>query len=213
MPSLRQAVDQLRRIARSSTVSDAALLATFAVSRNESAFAELVRRHGPLVRGVCRRVLGGDPSADDAFQATFLLLARKAGRGGWQASVAGWLHVTAWNVARKARARIRFGPALGEREVSGPADPAVTAAWRELCHILDEELARLPDRLRSPLVLCYLDGHTRDEAAARLGWSLGTLKNRLEHGRALLRQRLERRGLTGGLLAAAIAPAAVPAEL
>ncbi|HEY1379301.1 MAG TPA: sigma-70 family RNA polymerase sigma factor, partial [Gemmataceae bacterium] len=106
MPPLRHAVDQLRRLARPPRpghATDRALLAAFTSSRDEAAFAELVRRHGPLVLGVCRRVLGRDPAAEDAFQATFLLLARKAGARGWRDSVAGWLHATAWHVARKAR--------------------------------------------------------------------------------------------------------------
>ena len=196
MPPLRSTLDHLRRMVRPRPIrdTDRALLAAFAATRDETAFAELVRRHGALVRGVCRRVLGSDPAVDDAFQATFLLLAGKAGSGGWRDSVAGWLHATAWHVAQKARraaSRRQRHEASGGRPTSesfdrtsradapGSADPAAAAAWSELCQVLDQELARLPERLRVPLVLCYLEGRTRDEAAVRLGWPLGTLKHRL----------------------------------
>ena len=141
---------------------------------------------------------------------------RKAGNGGWQDSVAGWLHAAAWHVAQKARRaavrRRRHEIIIQEHKgADGPSspDPLAAAAWCELCQVLDEELARLPERLRSPLVLCYLEGRPRDEAAARLGWSLGTLKNRLARARALLHGRLKRRGVT---LAIAGLPAAVTGE-
>jgi len=207
MPPLRHAVDHLRRLVRPRPIrdTDRALLAAFASTRDEAAFAELVRRHGSLVLGVCRRVLGNDPAVDDAFQATFLLLARKAGNGGWRDSVAGWLHAAAWHVAQKARraahrrSRFAANADLATLPQCGSPDPLAAAAWSELSQVLDEELARLPERLRAPLVLCYLEGRTRDEAAARLGWSLGTLKQRLARARALLRNRLTRRGVSLGV--------------
>src|SRR5947209_9622917 len=225
MSALRHAVDQLRRMTappRSDGANDRVLLARFAATREEAAFAELVRRHGPLVRGVCGRVLGPNPSADDAFQATFLLLARKAGQGGWHDSVAGWLHRTAWHFAQKVRrsekrrGRLASGVASAPRAADASnhwaltrprsPDPSTAAAWRELCQVLDQELARLPERLRAPLALCYLEGRTRDEAAAGLGWSLGTLKRRLARARVVLKTRLTRRGVT---LAVAGLPAAL----
>jgi RNA polymerase sigma factor (sigma-70 family) len=226
---LAQAVRQIRRFAQppANPADDRTLLAAFAKSRDEAAFAELVRRHGSLVLGVCRRVLGDVHSADDVFQATFLTLARKAGSVRWRASVGPWLYAVAYRLARKAQSRAsreRQRPEFFHRQpaVAGvpacgsPAsspDPAVAAAWAELRQILDDELAQLPDRLRSPLVLCYLDGRTRDEAAAALGWTLATLKRRLERGRALLRQRLESRGVTEGLLAAAVEVVPVASDL
>jgi RNA polymerase sigma factor (sigma-70 family) len=218
MPSLRRTVLHLRQLVRprgDTPASDRQLLAAFAATRDESAFAELVRRHGPLVRGVCRRLLGADAAAEDAFQATFLLLARKAGSPGWRNSVGPWLYAAAWRIARKARvAAVR----QQAREARAPApppptDPVTAAAWRELCRVLDEELGRLPERLRAPLVLCYLEGRTRDEAARLLCLSLGTVKDRLERGRAILRARLIRRGvaLTIAGLSAALAEAPVSA--
>ncbi|HEY1379302.1 MAG TPA: sigma-70 family RNA polymerase sigma factor [Gemmataceae bacterium] len=213
------AVRQLRRLARppaAAPADDRQLLAAFAESRAESAFAELVRRHGPLVRGVTRRVLGDADAADDVFQATFLVLARKAGAVRWRPAVGPWLYAVAYRLACKARhRRLRFvrSDNLGALAQTRSPDPAIAAAWAEVRHILDDELARLPERLRSPLVLCYLDGRTRDEAAAALGWTLATLKRRLERGRSLLRKRLEARGVTAALLAAAITPVAVPPDV
>jgi RNA polymerase sigma factor (sigma-70 family) len=217
MPPLRHAVDHLRRLVRPRPISDTdrALLAAFAATRDEAAFAELVRRHGPLVNGVCRRVLGRDPVVDDAFQATFLLLARKAGSGGWRDSVAGWLHAAAWHIAQKARRaanrRLRFAVSadLATLTLRRSPDPLNAAAWRELFQVFDEELARLPERLRAPLVLCFLECRTRDEAAATLGLPLGAFKYRLARARAVLRNRLTRRGVT---LAVAGLPAALTGE-
>jgi RNA polymerase sigma factor (sigma-70 family) len=226
MSALRHAVDHLRRITpppRIDIANDRALLVRFAATRDESAFTEMVRRHGPLVRGVCGRVLGPDPAADDAFQATFLLLARKAGQVGWHDSVAGWLHRAAWHFAQKVRRealrrqRLASGVATSPRVLDESnhgalmrprsPDPGATAAWRELCQLLDEELARLPERLRAPLALCYLEGRTRDEAAAQLSWSLGTLKRRLARARMLLKARLTRRGVTLAVAGLPAAPA------
>jgi RNA polymerase sigma factor (sigma-70 family) len=178
-------------------VTDRTLLARFANDRDERAFAELVDRHGPMVHAAGRRLLNDSAAADDVFQATFLVLARKAG-GDWQASVGPWLHAVAVRLARKARSR-RLEPSvdpIAVRELSAPADdPAAPLAWAEVKGALDEELARLPASLRQPLVLCYLQGRTRDEAAGLLRISLAMLKRRLERGRKLLRDRLSRRGI------------------
>src|SRR3954469_15232260 len=178
-------------------VTDRTLLARFANDRDERAFAELVDRHGPMVHAACRRLLNDPAATDHVFQATFLVLARKAG-GDWQASIGPWLHAVAVRLARKARSR-RVEPSvdpIAARELSAPAaDPAAPLAWAEVKGALDEELARLPARLRQPLVLCYLEGRTRDEAAGLLRISLAMLKRRLERGRKLLRDRLSRRGI------------------
>jgi RNA polymerase sigma factor (sigma-70 family) len=187
---------------------DRRLLERFAAGREEAAFEALVRRHGAMVLGVCRRVLGPGPDADDAFQTAFLTLVTKGGTAGRTGSVAGWLYRVAYRAALKARAsaaarRRREGRA-GARP---PADPLAEITGRELLAALDEELHKLADGVRAPLVLCYLEGKTREEAARQLGWSLGTLKRRLDQGRQRLRRRLERRGLAlpGLLLAAGVA--------
>jgi RNA polymerase sigma factor (sigma-70 family) len=186
----------LRRLAErpaADRLSDRELLHRFHTDRDEAAFAALVRRHGPMVLGVCRRLLGDLHAAEDACQATFLALLRQAGRP-WQPSVGAWLHTVARRTALRARrvaARRPFLSPAGRQE----GEPLAELTARELTAALDEELARLPERLRAPLVLCYLQGRTRDEAAGQLGWSFGTLKRRLECGRRLLRDRLDRRGL------------------
>ncbi|OWK42935.1 sigma-70 family RNA polymerase sigma factor [Fimbriiglobus ruber] len=195
--------------------TDAELLARFSADRDEGAFAELVTRHGGLVLGTARRHLGDRHAAEDVFQATFLVLARKAGTGRWGHTVGPWLYATAARLARKAR---RPSPFAGQADVpmTGP-DPAVAAAWGEVCRAVDEELAALPESVRGPLVLCYLQGRTRDEAAALLGCSLAKLKRRLERGRNILHDRLARRGIglpaAGvGVLATDLAVAAVDAR-
>jgi RNA polymerase sigma factor (sigma-70 family) len=176
--------------------SDRELLARFAQQRDEAAFAELLRRHSRMVLQVCRRILHRWHDAEDACQATFLVLAAKAGSLAWQESVANWLYGVARNVARRAKAAAASRH-RGQGRDPGlrPADPLAEITGRELHAALDEELARLPDKYRAPLVLCYLEGATRDEAARQLGWPLGTLKSRVERGRALLGARLARRGL------------------
>jgi RNA polymerase sigma factor (sigma-70 family) len=192
--------------------SDGDLLERFATRREEAAFAALVRRHGPMVLGVCRRLLP-DADADDAFQATFLALARQASAVGRNGSVGGWLYRVAYHAAMKARARGARRAECEQRAEPRPAaDPLAELSGRELLAMLDEELQRLPERLRVPLVLCYLEGRTRDEAARELRWSLGTLKRRLERGRAVLRVRLARRGVAlSVMLAAGAGMVAVPA--
>jgi RNA polymerase sigma factor (sigma-70 family) len=197
-------------------VDDRQLLERFTAGRDEPAFAELVRRHGPMVLGVCRRVLHNAHDADDAFQATFLVLVRKAGSISKGESVGGWLHQVAHNLALKAREQAAARRRREHRpEKRSPADPLDEVTGRELLAVLDEELARLPQRNRAALVLCYLEGKTRDEAAQELGCSPGALKRRLEDGRALLRTRLERRGLTlpAALLAAGATIATVSRAL
>jgi RNA polymerase sigma factor (sigma-70 family) len=195
-------------------LSDGQLLERFAVHQDEAAFAALVRRYGPLVLGVCRRVLHDTHEAEDTFQATFLVLARKAGAISRRGSVAGWLYQVAYRAALKARTRTanrhRHERRVGRKS---PADPLAEVSGRELLGLLDSEVRRLPERFREPLVLCYLDGRTRDEAARLLGWPVGTVKSRLARGRDLLRRRLTRRGVTlaGGLLPLALTESATGA--
>ncbi len=199
---------------------DGELLERFASRREEAAFAALVRRHGPLVFGVCRRVLHNRHDAEDAFQAAFLALARHAAVVGRRGSVGGWLHRVAYRAAIKARAR---SLKREEHERRAPqrqaADALAEVTGRELTALLDEELQHLPDVYREALVLCYLEGKTRGEAARECGCSLGTLKRRLEQGREALRARLTSRGLAlpAALLTAALVPksgsATVPAIL
>jgi RNA polymerase sigma factor (sigma-70 family) len=202
---------QFAAAGQSGQASDGELLERFAARREEEAFAALVKRHGPLVLGVCRRVLHDGHDAEDAFQATFLALARKASSVGRADSVAGWLYRVAYHVAVKALARKSFRQRRERRAgVAPPTDPLSELTGREMLRVLDEELSRLSERLRVPLVLCYLEGKTRDEAAHELGWSLGTLKRRLEQARATLQARVAGRGISlAALLAAGVGGAAV----
>jgi RNA polymerase sigma factor (sigma-70 family) len=177
--------------------ADRQLLERFVTAREDSAFEALVRRHGPLVLGVCRRVLHNQDDAEDAFQATFLALARKAASAGRRASLGTWLYQVAYHTALRARKqsamRRRREDKAAPRQAS---DPLAEVTGRELLTVLDEELHKLPERLRAPLVLCYLESKARDEAARELGWSLGTLKRRLEQGRENLHARVSRRGIS-----------------
>jgi RNA polymerase sigma factor (sigma-70 family) len=199
---------------------DPQLLERFLRRRDEAAFAALVRRHGPMVLAVCRRLLADAHDAEDAFQATFLVLARKASSLGRPERLGNWLYGVAYRTALKARShvarrRLREQPLADVPVAGGVAD----LVWRELRPILDEELERLPEKYRTPIILCYLEGVSKRDAARRLGWPEGTLSTRLHRARALLRGRLTRRGLalSAGVVSAALAqgaaPAAVPAPL
>jgi RNA polymerase sigma factor (sigma-70 family) len=201
-------------------VSDGELLERFVRRRDEVAFELLVWRHGRMVLAVCRRVLGDAHDAEDAFQAAFLALARKAASVRRHRSVAAWLHTVAHRVAlraRKAAAR-RAAVALGLADVEPPRGPAEDALRRDLAAVLDEEVSRLPGTYRAAVVLCYLEGKTYREAARQLGLSVGTLSARLTRARALLRKRLVHRGVgvSGAVLAALLgeqAASAAPAAL
>jgi RNA polymerase sigma factor (sigma-70 family) len=204
---------------RDGSSADADLLQRFTRSRDGAAFEEMVRRHGGLVLGVCRRVLGNVEDAEDALQATFLVLARKAGSIGKGASLPAWLYQVAYRLALRARRQLccrRQREQLADPRCSGDCLQELTG--RELLQVLDEEMQRLPEGERGALVLCYLQGKPRDEAAGLLGWSLSTLKRRLEQARRRLHLRLERRGLTLPVALAVVglaeaAEAAVPATL
>jgi RNA polymerase sigma factor (sigma-70 family) len=187
-------------------LTDGQLLARFAAGGDEAAFAALLRRHGSMVLGVCRRVLRHEQDAEDAFQATFLVLASKAGSVRKREAVGSWLYGVAYRTAMGAR-RLRARRSAVERQVDELPHPAVEPAepqdWRPL---LDRELNRLPERLRAPVVLCELEGKSRSQAARELGLPEGTLSSRLATARRVLARRLAR-------LVGAPAPACVPPAL
>ncbi|QEH32587.1 ECF RNA polymerase sigma factor SigE [Aquisphaera giovannonii] len=187
---------------------DRHLLAQFAATRDESAFGAIVVRHGPMVWGVCRRILRDPHDAEDAFQATFLVLARKAGSIARRERLAGWLYAVAHKTAVRARAMASRRRAR-ERPVAEMPEPeaARDRDRDDLLAILDEELGRLPERFRMPVVLCDLEGRTQKDAASQLGCPPGTVSSRLSRGRAMLASRLTRRGVT--LSAASLAASLV----
>ncbi len=190
---------QIQRIADppgADSAPDRVLLEQFIAHRDEDAFATLVRRHGPMVLGVCRSMLRQADDAEDAFQATFLVLARKAGSIRKPESVASWLHGVAHGLARNVQAGLRRRRFHERRAPAMPdPDPLLDLTVRELQCVVSEELQRLPEQYRSVLVLCCLEGKNPDEAARLLGCSAGALRGRLNRGRAALRQRLARRGI------------------
>jgi RNA polymerase sigma factor (sigma-70 family) len=190
-------LQHLKATTNAQNASDGELVKSFASSRDDRAFTALFNRHGPMVLGVCRRMLGDGQDADDAFQDTFLEFARKASSLHSRDTVGSWLYVTACNKVRQTRrsaARRRTHEAAVPVRVS--TDPLTEMTVREAQGIVDQELAGLPEKFRAPLVLCCLEGLARDEAAGRLGWMPNLVKNRLEQARILLRERLTRRGLT-----------------
>ena len=200
-------------------VTDGELLSRFLnrrPSEAEAAFEVLVRRHGPMVLGVCRHVLNEPQDAEDAFQATFLLLVRKAGSIRDREVLGHWLYEVAYRTSVRVKANAARRNA---RERKGAAMLATShehdVAWNELRPVLHEEISRLPEKYRKPVVLCYLEGRTNEEVAALLEWPVGTVKGRLSRARDLLRSRLTRRGLalSAGLLASLFAQNAVLAEV
>lgn len=204
-----------RAVAAATPPNDSELLTRF-ITGDEAAFSELVRRHAGLVSSACQRVLRRTDDADDALQATFLVLARKARSLQWQESIAGWLYETARRTSLKLQAttaRRREVDELAAQKradaaATSAADPAAQASLHELVEILDAELASLPRRFREVILLNQVEGLTRDEVAKRLGISIGAVKDRLERGREQLRSRLLRRGIT--LTAATLAAWLVP---
>jgi RNA polymerase sigma factor (sigma-70 family) len=173
---------------------DGALLERFLAKDDDSAFEALVVRHGPMVLGVCRRILSSPHDADDAFQATFLVLARKAARLRAPDRLGPWLYGVATRVAKKARSRAARH--RHEALTECPARERREAEWSDVMPILDAELGRLPSRHRDILVLCLLEGASAEEAAHRLGCPVGTVKSRLARGRKSLRDRLIGRGIS-----------------
>jgi RNA polymerase sigma factor (sigma-70 family) len=213
----------LRRLATPAVrvgACDAELLGQFVRRHDESAFAALVQRHGPGVLGVCRRILANEADAEDAFQAVFVVLARRAAAVARRESVGSFLYGVAVRIALRARAD-RTSRLCHERQATVPtsAEPTPEVVWNELRPILDEEVSRLPAKYREPLRLCYFDGRSYDEAARELRCSRGTIASRLSRAREQLRKRLSARGVAPGaallatVLAAHAAPAAVPARL
>lgn len=213
-----RSIDVLQRYLRrlcnvAAPTEDAVLLKRFAAANDREAFELLVARHGPMVLGTARRLVGNNDDAEDVFQAVFLSLARLAKSVHQGRTLPAWLHRTTCRVAARLRAK-RMVQSATPPERSQQSDPAADLVWREVCQALDEELQRLPERLRSPLLLCYLSGLTRDEAAKQLGWSLGTLKRRLEQGRDALRIRLAQRGIAAiGLAITILTPESLRAAV
>lgn len=211
-----QRIRALAAVHTSRTCSDRELLHRFLDAEDEAAFTVLVERHGPMIQALCRRLLRDRHEADDACQAAFLVLARKARSVRKQESLASWLHGVAYRISlslRRQRARrVRREQAASRPDLQS-ADDNLT--WRELRAVLDEELERLPERYRAPLILCYLEGKTRDEAAQQLGAKPGALHGLLDRGRKLLRDRLTKRGLplSAALFATALAESATRAAL
>jgi RNA polymerase sigma factor (sigma-70 family) len=204
-------------------ISDAQLLERFVTQRDQAAFEVLVWRHGSMVLSVCNRVLRDGHLAEDAFQGAFLTLARKAETIGQRASLAGWLYRVAYRIALRARAGTSKRAA---REQLGLDLPVLAThesfdeiSHRDLQRVLDEELNQLPSRYRVPLVLCYLEGLTNEEAARQLGCPKGTIATRLARARDRLRSRLHRRGVAmsalslGAVLLESARPATVSAAL
>jgi RNA polymerase sigma factor (sigma-70 family) len=181
----------------SEAATDRALLDRFVSDRDETAFTELVSRHGPLVMGICRRVLGNAQDAEDSFQATFIVLSKKAASIRKLNSVSSWLHGVAVRISLKARAMAGNRRAHERRvaEMTPSLAPEVREPLPQLRPVLDEELHELPDKYRAPLVLCYLEGKTNEGAAKAIGCPSGTMSRRLEKARDLLRERLVGRGV------------------
>ncbi len=213
-------LDQMDRLFNRGTVAglgEGALLERYVAGGDEAAFAALVARHGPMVLGVCRRVLRDERDVEDAFQATFLVLVRRAAAIRDGEGVGRWLHGVAHRVAVRARAHSarRF---VHEQSVDEPIETRIAASAsdaaerRELASIVDEEVMRLPSNLRAPVVLCYFEGMSHDEAARRLRWPVGTVRSRMARARDVLRQRLARRGVTtdGAAIVTALARPPVP---
>ncbi len=221
MPSetLADFLRRLREARGTGEPSDAELLQRFAARQEERAFRAILQRHGAMVLGVCRSLVPNAHDAEDAFQATFLVLVSKAGSIRRPTLLANWLYRVAYRVGMRARAnaarrhaRETLGNGMEAVQPNNPIDP-------EMVPLLHEELNRLPDKYRIPMVLCYLQGQTHEAAARQLDWPVGTVKGRLARGRERLRGRLTRRGITlsAGMLAVALgqttADAAVPASL
>jgi RNA polymerase sigma factor (sigma-70 family) len=191
-------VDQFQRLYTGGSIvglSEWELLRRYLDRGDEAAFRAIVASHGPMVMSVCRRVLGEARDVEDAFQVTFLILAKKAGKLVPGDPIGHWLYGVAYRVALRARSATARRHAR-ERTVASPEMASVEdPASFELAQVIDEELTRLPSKYRGPVVLCYLEGLTHEEAARQLGWPVGTVKGRLSRARDLLKGRLSRRGM------------------
>jgi RNA polymerase sigma factor (sigma-70 family) len=200
-------------------LSDGDLLTRFFQAKQDAAFSALVARHGPLVFGVCRRILPDANDAEDAFQATFLVLVRKGATLRDPEKLSHWLYGVASRTARKVRSKAALRTKSERQAGEMPTKPAVSEmTYDDLQAVLDEEISQLPEKYALPLVLCYLEGKTNAQAAAQLGWPEGSISRRLSRARELLRSRLAKRGLalSVALIAAVFArpaSAAVSTEL
>ncbi|WP_435009460.1 RNA polymerase sigma factor [Tundrisphaera lichenicola] len=202
-------------------MSDQELLTNFITRSDEAAFTALVLRYGPMVLRVCRDVLDRQVDAEDAFQATFLVMFRQAGSIRDRASIGRWLCEVAWRISRRERRRSVRLRSQERRavEMEAGARPEEDPEVREIKPILHDEIRLLPAKLRDPILLCYFEGLTVEEAAGRLRIPLGTIKSRLARGRERLRSRLTRRGLAASTLLLLMfgltdeVPAAVPSRL
>jgi RNA polymerase sigma factor (sigma-70 family) len=205
---INRVIEHIRKTVRArdaAEISDGQLLECFVARREERVFELLLQRHGPMVLSVCKRVLGSHHDAEDAFQATFLVLARKAGSIRPREMVGNWLYGVAYKTALRARS-VLAKRQVREKQMNPMPEREAPAhdSWLEVQQVLDEELSRLSDKYRVPILLCDLEGKSQKEAAQRLGLPLGTLSSRLSRGRAMLAKRLARRGVTlsAGALAA-----------
>jgi RNA polymerase sigma factor (sigma-70 family) len=212
---LNEVLDRLRRAGWSGEdgPTDAHLLECFVTRRDAGAFAVLVRRHGPMVYGVCRRLLRNHHDAEDAFQATFLVLAHKAASVVPRRLVGNWLYGVAYHTALKARADVLRRRAREQEAATMPRSEALPETWRQLEPLLDAALKALPDKYRATVVLCDLEGKTRKEAARQLDCPEGTVASRLVRARQLLARRMTRHGLalSATALAAALSQGAASA--
>jgi RNA polymerase sigma factor (sigma-70 family) len=208
----RTVLRSVRRLAGTQAADDSTdreLLQAYCSQHDAAAFAALVRRHGPMVLGVCRHVLGHEQDAEDAFQATFLVLARRPGAVRKQEALASWLHGVAHRTSRSVRRSAARRRKHEERAMARPRpEPSGNPSWREVQAVLDEEIERLPERYRAPFLLCCVEGQARSEAARQLGLKEGTLSSRLAYARKRLQQRLARRGI---VLSAVLGAAALAA--
>src|SRR5439155_15368553 len=197
-------------------MTDEQLLDGFVAQRDDATFEAIVRRHGPMVLAVCLRVLRNHHDAEDAFQATFLVLVRKAAAIASRELLANWLYGVAYHTALKSKA-MKSKRRVRERQVTAmpESEAAQRDLWADLQPLLDQELSRLPDKYRVPIVLCDLEGKTRKEAARQLGCPEGTVAGRLARARRMLAKRLTQRGvvMSGGLLAIVVTHTAAPACL
>jgi len=211
-------IRRLRLLEAGGAGTDGELIAAFSTRNDQTAFAGLVQRYGPLVLGVCRRVLHNEHDAEDAFQATFLVLARRAGTIRKRESLGSWLHGVAYRVAMRSRQQAaRRREREAQAKTVAPGDPSWKAAWQEVQVVLDEEIQALPEKYRAAFVLCCVEGYPQAEVARRLGVKEGTVWSRLAQARKLLQDRLARRGLALSAVLAATAlvdqASAVPAPL
>jgi RNA polymerase sigma factor (sigma-70 family) len=201
--SLVRYVRRIAFVGQEADPDDKGLVERFVSQHDEAAFEALLRRHGPMVLGVCQRLLTNPSDAEDAFQATFLVFLRKASSLSRRELVANWLYGVAYRTALKARGReAQRREHYKNFAVHSQMKTSEQTIWQDLRPVLDEEVRRLPAKYRSPVVLCYFQGKTLTEAAEQLGWPAGTVSGRLSRARDLLRKRLTRRGLaiSGGLL-------------